>query len=178
MTPLVSSALPSTRLAPAHHAAAALVGPLAIGAILAVRIGAVAPLVALPLVILGVTAVTTPALYIATAATGAAPPARAMASAVGQALGATGIAMLGLVAPLGFLIATTTTMDGGVALTSLAIGGATLVGLVALHGLLFAPVAAGASRPWLQEALFAVWAAVALIIAARLYIDHAVGAVS
>jgi hypothetical protein len=163
----------SSRLSPTHQAIAAVAGPLAVGAILAARVGAVAPLLALPLVVLGVAAVTTPALYIATAATGAAPPARAMASAVGGALGATGIGLLGLVAPLLFLVATTTTIGGGVALVSLAIAGATVVGLVALHGALFGARAA-AGRSWLQELLFAGWAVVALIIAGRLYLDHAI----
>jgi hypothetical protein len=169
MTPLVSS-----RLAPSHLAAAAVAGPLAVGGILAARVGAVAPLLALPLIMLGVAAVTTPALYIATAATGAAPSARAMAAAVGGALGATGIGLLGLVAPLVFLVATTTTVGSGVALVSLAIAGATMIGLIALHGTLFPPVAIGASRPWLQQLLFVGWAVVAMIIAARLYLDHAI----
>lgn len=82
--------------------ALAAAGPVAIGGILAARIHDPRPMVAAPAIVFGVVAATAPALYIATAATGNAPPLAAMARAFGTALGAFGVALAGLILPAAF----------------------------------------------------------------------------
>ncbi|MDQ3365770.1 MAG: hypothetical protein M3680_10120, partial [Myxococcota bacterium] len=54
--------------------ALAALGPVAIGGILAIRAQTLTPLMVAPAIIFGVVAATSPALYIALAATGTAPP--------------------------------------------------------------------------------------------------------
>ena len=154
--------------------ALAAAGPVAMGAVLGARIASVSPVLALPVIVAGVTAVTAPALYIATAATGSAPSAQTMATAVVRALTALGVVLLGLAAPVAFLVATTTSVAAGVVVSSLALGAASLAGLSALHRALFA----GQPGSLLRDGLFAAWAVVAMIIAGRLYLDLAVGVAS
>src|SRR5437870_3657267 len=81
----------------------AALGPVALGAIMAARVGEVAPVVGAPAIVLGVAAATSPALYIAIAATGDAPPLARVARAFAIALGAFGVALAGLILPAAFL---------------------------------------------------------------------------
>jgi hypothetical protein len=150
--------------------AAAFAGPLAIGGALAARTGIPIAVIGLPLIVLGVSAVTTPALYIATAATGMAPPAAVVAAAVARALGAMGIVLLGVLAPVGFLVATSE-RSVGIALITLALGGASVVALTTLRRGMFD----GQPHSSPRELLFAVWSVVTLIIAARLYTEIGLG---
>jgi hypothetical protein len=163
----IASLAPSTECA--RRVALAAAGPVVVGGLLALRLGSPAPLVALPAVVFGVTALTIPALYIATAAIGSAPAPHAIGSAVGRALAALGVTLLGVAAPLGFLLATSSSAATWLALGSLAIAAAALLGVVALHRALFVEHFVSPSR----DGLFVVWAAVALGIGARLFADLA-----
>jgi hypothetical protein len=149
-------------------------GPVALGGVLATRLASLEPVIALPAIVLGVTAVTVPALYIATAATGSAPSADRMAAAVGRGLGALGIVLLGLAAPLLFLVATSAAANTWIWFGLASLGAATMFGLGALHRSLFA----GQVPSLVRDGLFLTWAAVAVLIGVRLYGDFAIGALS
>lgn len=151
------------------RAIAAAAGPASLGAVLAARLADPAPLIALPAIVLGVTALTVPALYIATAATGVAPPAHRMARAIGHALAALGVVLLGLAGPLALLAATGGAPGVGLGLGAAALTVAALFGLAALHRALFA----GRVTSLVTDGLFVTWAAVALVIGGRLYLDLA-----
>jgi hypothetical protein len=171
-TMLVSCSPPAPRLpSPPVSVAIAAAGPTALGAIISLRLANPAPAIAIPAVVLGVAAATLPALYIATAVTGAAPPLDHVARAVGRALFALGLAALGLAAPLLFL--TTTTTDAGAAygLTSVALVTALAIGLRVLHRELWGP----GLRTIALDLTFLAWAVSALIIGARLYAELAAG---
>lgn len=142
----------------------AAAGPLTVGAVLAARLQDPAPLVAVPVSVFAVTALTLPALYIATAVVGAAPPLGHVVKAVGRALVALGVVLLGLAMPLGFLVATA---GRGTAfgLGALALAAAAAIGLRALHVALFEH-----ERPMTGRGLlFVTWAVIALVIGARLF---------
>jgi hypothetical protein len=144
--------------------AAAAAGPVAVGGVLALRLGDPAPMIAVPAVVFAVAALTLPALYIATAVVGAAPPVGHVVRAVGRALHALGLVHLGFVMPLLFLGASSG--EG----TAFALGAATvatgsLIGLRVLHGALFE----GAFPVTGRGALFWTWAAITLVIGARLF---------
>src|SRR5512140_2328787 len=99
--------------------ALAAAGPVAVGGILAARAHDPSPMLAAPAIVFGVVAATGPALYIATAAAGNAPPLAAVIRAFGVALGAFGLALAGLLLPAAFLslssvsVATTLTATSG-----------------------------------------------------------------
>src|SRR5262245_22956652 len=78
-------------------------GPAATGGVPAAKAGVATPAAAAPAIAFGVLAATSPALYIAIAATGDAPPAGRVARALMIGLGAFGIALAGLVMPAAFL---------------------------------------------------------------------------
>src|SRR4051812_44915577 len=63
-----------------------LLAPVALGGIVALRTTCLGPLVAVPAIVVGVIAATSPALYIASAAAGFAPPLGTMIRALGIAL--------------------------------------------------------------------------------------------
>ena len=149
---------------PGVMTAMAAAGPLGVGAVLAARLGSAEPLVAVPVSVFAVTALTLPALYIATAVVGAAPPVGHVVRAVGRALSALGLVLLGLALPLGFLVATAGT-GTAFALGALALATAAAIGLRALHGALFAGMPAVTGR----GLLFLTWAVIALVIGARLF---------
>jgi hypothetical protein len=151
--------------------ALATAGPLLLGGVLSARLGAPAPMLALPLIVAGLTAVTVPALYIGSAAIGAAPAPSVIAGAVGRALAALGAALCGMAVPLAFLVATSSA-GTGVALGSLALIAAALFALGTLHRGMFGGQLVSVSR----DGLFVLWSAVALGIGARLYSDLALGA--
>ncbi|MCX5747472.1 MAG: hypothetical protein NT062_33830 [Proteobacteria bacterium] len=144
----------------------AALGPIAIGGILAVRADQLAPLFAVPAIVFGVVAATAPALYIATAATGAAPPVATVVRALVTALGAFGIALVGLVLPAAFLSLSSLSITTTVVVTSAALAGAGLLALRRLAGELGA-------RSLGAAVVFGVWSLTTLGIAGRLWADFA-----
>jgi hypothetical protein len=85
-------------------------GPVAVGAALGLPFGPRALLTeaaVVPAVVLGLTLLMVPALYIGTSLLGVAPPAASAVTTVGYALKASGTVLLGLAAPTAFLLATT-----------------------------------------------------------------------
>ena len=144
--------------------ALAAAGPVAIGGILAAKAGVATPLAAAPAIAFGVLAATSPALYIAIAATGDAPPAGRVARALMIGLGAFGIALAGLVMPAAFLSLSSISPGTTFAVTSLALAGAALLGLRRLSREL-------ETRSTAASIIFAVWAFATLGIAGRLWWD-------
>lgn len=153
--------------------ALAAAGPVAIGGILAARIHDPRPMVAAPAIVFGVVAATAPALYIATATTGHAPPLAAMARAFGTALGAFGIALAGLILPAAFAALSSVSPGTAIAASTAAIAAAGLLGLRRLASELAAGCP-GQRRSLAGGAVFLIWAASALAIAGRLWWDLAV----
>ena len=150
---------------PASLAMAAL-GPIAIGAILAARVSHPSPLLTAPAIVFGVFAITSPALYIATATTGQAPALGAMMRAFGAAISAFGIVLAGLVLPAAFLSLTSTAASTTFAVTSLALVGAAVLALWRLATEL---ALKGATTWW----VYVVWSVATLGIAGRLWWDVA-----
>lgn len=156
----------------------AAAGPAAIGAVLGMPRGGAAMAsgaAMLPGVVLGVTALMVPALYIATSLLGAAPPAKETPAHLGRALRAMGTVLLGLAAPAAFLVATTARGTGreglSSAATALVLGGVvtafgTFVGLRRLFQGLFGGRPTGATA----MVVCAVWSIVALVIGGRLFL--------
>lgn len=145
----------------------AAAGPAAVGAVMGLGTDwRAAPLlvVALPAVVLGVAALTTPALYIGAAFAGVAPSPRAAGAAAGSALADMGRVMLGLAPPLLFLAATA---GEGATVAWLGRGAvllAALVGLRLLKWRLFDDIEDGGRG----VAVFGTWALVALGIGLHL----------
>lgn len=167
--PFPSAPFPSAPPRASLLALAAL-GPVAIGGILAVRGDSLTPLLAVPAVVFGVVAATSPALYIATAATGTAPPLAAVIRAFAIALAAFGIALAGLLLPTAFLALSSAAPTTTFIVATAALGGAALLALRRLaHEL--APAHATASLT--ASAVFLVWSAATLGIAGRLWWDLA-----
>lgn len=146
--------------------ALAALGPVAIGAIVAAITGTAAPVAATPAILFGVTAATSPALYIALAALGDAPPLARVARALAIGLGAFGIALAGLVLPAAFLALSATTQQTTIVVATAALAGGALLGLRRLRHELGARTLGG-------DVLFAVWAFATLGIAGRLWWDLA-----
>jgi hypothetical protein len=144
----------------------AAAGPLAIGAILAARAQDLAPIAAVPAIVFGVLAATSPALYIAIAATGDAPPLRSVARAVGVALGAFGVALAGLVLPAAFLALSSIDPVTTIVLCSCALGGAAALAAWRLATEL-------QTRRVSARLLFHAWALATVGIAGRLWWDLA-----
>jgi hypothetical protein len=141
----------------------ALGGPIAIGAIAGMQSGPFAvahDAVAAPAIVLGVTALMIPALYIATAFAGIAPPARGFTAGVGEGLRACGVALLGLVAPAAFLAATARSAEAAAALGAGSLVAAVLVGLRALYIRLFD------RGEVVHRMIFAAWSGLALLLGA------------
>lgn len=151
--------------------AMAAIGPIAVGGIFAAKAGVATPVAAAPAIVFGVLAATSPALYIAIAATGDAPPAARVARALMIGLGAFGIALAGLVMPAAFLSLSSISPTTTVAFTSLALGAAALLGFRRLAREL-------ATRSVAADVVFAVWAFATLGIAARLWWNLAVEVMS
>ncbi|MBL8622440.1 MAG: hypothetical protein JNK64_14090 [Myxococcales bacterium] len=144
--------------------ASAAAGPLAVGAVITLRVHDPAPLVAVPAVVFAVAALTLPALYIATAVVGAAPPIGDVVRAVGRALHALGLVHLGLVLPLAFLVASSGP-GTAFALGAITVATGAAIALKVLRAALFDD-GAPAGR---MVVLFWSWAAVALVIGGRLF---------
>ena len=146
--------------------ALAAIGPVAIGGVFAAKSGVATPLAVAPAIVFGVLAATSPALYIAIAATGNAPPAARVARALMIGIGAFGIALAGLVMPAAFLSLSSLSPVTTVAMTSLALGGAALLGFRRLAAEL-------ETRSPAAKLVLAVWALATLGIAGRLWWDLA-----
>lgn len=148
--------------------------PIAIGGLMAIQAASPSPLVAVPAVVFGVTAATSPALYIASAATGAAPPLSAMVRAFGVALGAFGIALVGLLLPVAFLSLSAVEPRTTFFVASAAIAGAGFLGLRRLgHEIrITRPVSLAG------EVVFVIWACATAGIAGRMWWDLAAEVVS
>ncbi len=146
--------------------ACAAAGPIGIGAVLAQRLGDLAPLIAVPAVVFAVAALTLPALYIATAVVGAAPPIAHVVRAVGRALHSLGLVHLGLALPLLFLGASSQAATG-FALGAVAVMTGAVIGLRMLYAALFD----GALPMTGRGLLFVTWAGIALVIGARLFVE-------
>lgn len=129
-----------SRLHP-QGALCAVGGPVVIGTIVGMPSGPFAAghgALATPAILFGVTALMVPALYIATAFAGVAPPARRFAGAIGDGLRVCGVALLGLAAPAGFLAATSETAAAASLAGAGALVASVLIGLRGLHRRLFA----------------------------------------
>jgi hypothetical protein len=153
-------------LSPQASLTLAVAGPLAIGAILAGRAEDVAPLAAVPAIVFGVLAATSPALYIAIAATGDAPPLRTVARAIGIALGAFGVALAGLVLPVAFLSFSSINVTTTIGVCSAALAGAGVLAARRLASELD-------SRSVVARLVFYVWTLATVGIAGRLWWDLA-----
>ena len=143
--------------------ASAVAGPLAVGAVLTLRLHDPAPLVAVPAVVGAVAALTLPALYIAAAVVGVAPPIAEVVRAVYGLTLLLAALLLGLVLPLAFLVASsgpgTAFVLGAVAVTT-----AAAIALKVLREALFVGGAIDG-----RAVLFWSWAAIALVIGGRLF---------
>jgi hypothetical protein len=165
---------------PRSALAFAALGPVAIGGILALRSETLAPLIAVPAVIFGVVAATSPALYIATAATGTAPPLSSVLRAFATALGAFGIALAGLLLPASFLSLSTVDTFMTFAVASAAVGAAAFLGLRRLSRELASwtpdptfPHATVLKPSLSSSTVFFVWSVATFGIASRLWWDLA-----
>jgi hypothetical protein len=146
--------------------AAAAAGPFGVGGVLALRLADPTPLVAVPAVVFAVAALTLPALYIATAAFGAAPPIGQVIRAVGKALCSLGLVHAGLALPLLFLGASAGAKTAFVLGAAVVAVGA-VVGLRRLSAVLYE----GAFPVVGRGLLFWTWALATLVIGARLFVE-------
>jgi hypothetical protein len=178
--------------------ALAAIGPVAVGGILAARAHDASPMLAAPAIVFGVVAATGPALYIATAAAGNAPPLATVIRAFGVALGAFGVALAGLILPAAFVAMSSNSAATTIAAATCAIGAAGYLGLRRLAGELKAAgsdarsigeagsrwVGRGSSpvgsttASLIDSVVFLVWAGATAAIAGRLWWDLAVEVVS
>jgi hypothetical protein len=136
--------------------------PVAIGAVMAARAEVLAPMAAAPSIVFGVVAATAPALYIATAVAGDAPPLSAMARAIGVALCAFGIALAGLVLPVAFLSLSSVDKTTTILACTISLGSAAVHAMMRLAREL-------ELRSLLSNLLYGVWAIAVLGISARLW---------
>ena len=145
-------------------------GPLVLGATLGVPFGVrkiLTDSVLLPGLVIGLTLMMAPALYIGMSLVGAAPPASRVGTAVGRALRAGGIVMAGLSPATAFLLSTTLSHAFVYVFGVLAVGGATLAALRALWGeLVTEPDKRLRAIP-----VFGIWSAVSLGLGLHLFIS-------
>ena len=146
--------------------ALAALGPIAIGGVVAARAETITPLLSTPAILFGVTAATAPALYIALAATGDAPPLAKVARAFGAAFSAFGIVLAGLLLPAAFLSASSISPTTTYAVTTASLGVAGMLALLRLSRELASP-----DRSLLSSVVFFLWAASTAGIAGRLWLD-------
>lgn len=156
----------ATLAPPVRGIALAALGPVAIGGIVAARAEVITPLVSTPAILFGTIAATAPALYIALAATGAAPGLRDTARAFGAGFAAFGVVLAGLLLPAVFLAASSVSPVTAYAVASAALAAAGLLALLRLARELATP-----DRPVLASVVFFVWAAATAGIAGRLWLD-------
>src|SRR4051812_45407240 len=109
--------------------ALAALGPIAIGGIVAARAHDPRAVVVAPAIVFGVVAATGPALYIATAAAGDAPPLIGVVRAFAVAFGAFGVALAGLILPTAFLALSAVAPATTFAAATAALGAAGYLGM-------------------------------------------------
>lgn len=167
--PTMPPAAPAPASPRVLHLMMAATTPIAIGGLVAIHATSVSPLFAVPAVVFGVTAATSPALYIATAATGSAPPLAAVVRAFAVALGAFGVALAGLLLPVAFLSLSAVEGSTTFFVASAAIAGAGVLGLRRLQQELHS------ARPltFSGDVVFMVWGAATVGIAGRMWWDLA-----
>jgi hypothetical protein len=159
---------PSPTLRPgAPILALGVLGPAAVGAILALRVADPTPIIAAPAITLGAIAATTPALYIALAVSGEPRTVARAVVALAVALAAFGVALAGVVLPSAFLVASSLGTKPALLLTSAALAGAAFLALRRL-GMELELRRTGA------RAVFWIWGAASLAIAGRLWLEQAV----
>lgn len=158
--------------------ALAAAGPVAAGGILAMRAHDPSPMLAAPAIVFGVVAATGPALYIATAAAGNAPPLAAVIRAFGIALGAFGIALAGLILPAAFMSLSSVAPETTIAAASGAVAIAGYLGLRRLASELRPAGEVAQTASLIGGIVFLVWAIATAAIAGRLWWDLAVEVVS
>lgn len=155
--------------------ALAALGPIAIGGIVAARVEAITPLVSTPAMLYGVIAATAPALYIALATTGDAPPIAKVVRAFGVAFAAFGVALAGLILPAAFLAASSVSPVTTYVVATAALGVAGLLALARLARELQVThdrdELAPAERRLAATLVFVVWAVATVGIAGRLWLD-------
>ncbi|MBI3072344.1 MAG: hypothetical protein HYY84_09520 [Deltaproteobacteria bacterium] len=151
-------------------AAIALAGPAAAGVCIGIAQGGSAMLecaAIVPLISFGLTAFMVPALFIGAAYVGPVPAAAAFARATLYALRNAGVVLLGLAAPLAFLVATTLHPNTSLAFGAAALAAAGIIGLRSLVSALW-------SRESMSSAsvlLFVFWSCAYLAIGATLYAE-------
>lgn len=153
---------------PKTLAAWAIAGPAALGACVGLSLDpalAWIPAAALPAVVIGVTLLCAPTLYIGAAFAGVAPPPRVVVGGVGRTLADAGRVLAGLLPAIAFLAATASS-PGTVRLLALgATALAALVGLRVLYRRLFTDHDGPTAR-----LLFGTWALVYLGIGLHLLV--------
>jgi hypothetical protein len=152
--------------------AAAALGPIALGAVIGSQLGpwtAAREAVLIPAIIVGLTAITVPALYIGMVATGSRVTAGGLARAVVRGLEAVGVTLLGLAAPLAFVLATSRAPRLGVLVGAGALAAAAVLGINRVR--LSIRDDARLEPSALDAGLFLAWAAIALVLGASLYFD-------
>ena len=145
-------------------------GPLVLGAALGVPFGVrriVTESVLLPGLVIGLSLMMAPALYIGMSLAGAAPPASRVAAAVGRGLRASGTTMAGLAPATAFLLSTTLWHGSVYVFGLLAVGGAMLAGIHAL----WRALGTDAGKRARAIAVFGVWSAVSLGLGTHLFIS-------
>ncbi len=144
-----------------QQAALAVSGPAALGLCAGLSTGPrLGPILGVPAVVIGVTALMIPALYIATALAGVAPPLGRLARSASEALASFGLIGLGCGPALAFLVITATAASAVEAL----LGGALLVASAVGLRVLFANAFEGARAGF----VFVQWSLVTIGIGAHL----------
>ena len=155
------------RLLPGGSLALVAAAPVAIGGIIGLKLGIFTPLIMVPAITFGVVAVTSPALYIASAASGDGLTLGEVARSLRAALSAFGVALAGLVLPAAFLSLSSVERGTTVGIASAAIGGAAILAAARLA------MELGSVRPMtgMRIVVFACWVIATLGIAARLWVS-------
>lgn len=139
-------------------------GPAVAGVCLGLRASDPTPAFTLPLVLLGVTAMMVPALYISSALVGVAPPIRRVGGAVVESLESTGIAFFGLAPALLFLCATASEVATAAWLGRATIAIASIIGLRRLFDTTFA----GGEALGRAALTFTLWSLIAVGVGAHM----------
>ena len=146
--------------------ALAMLGPIAVGGIVAARAEAITPMLSTPAILFGVIAATAPALYIGLAATGDAPPISKVVRSFGIAFAAFGVALAGLILPAAFLAASSTSPTTTYVVATAVLGVAGTLALLRLARELASP-----DRGLMASLVYFIWAASTAGIVGRLWID-------
>jgi len=150
-------------------------GPVLLGAVIGLPFGAQTMLyqaVSLPAVLLGITLLMAPALYIGLTLVGVAPPARRVVAALLEGLRVCGVVFVGLCPATAFILATATTATPALLLGTAVVAGGTIAGLRASFAQLLAGVPLVRAVP-----LVALWTTVSLGLGAHLFIGSLISEV-